>query len=122
VIKRKCIYLGDPYAADVPQPPSKRHKPDTSSCTLTATTDEDSSAVDTTVAADAADAGAGSSSPPDSPKGVLQGVVLETLHVAQKDQVYVPDDHLTVLLDSLQCQICGADDNEELLLICDGEN
>lgn len=115
-ICRKALYLGDPHS----EPPSKRHKPN-------------SAAADAALAAAAALAGnaaadeaageqqnSGSSSP-SSPRGKLDGVVLETKRVAARDQVYMPEGDVADFLQALHCMVCGGDENEEQLLICDGE-
>jgi hypothetical protein len=122
-ICRKALYLGDPHA----ERPNKRHK-------------SNGTATDAAAAAGAAMDGAGAlagaseasdadedthqnsdSSSPSSPRGKLDGVVLETKHVAVRDQVYMPEGDVAEFLQALHCMVCGADDNEEHLLICDGE-
>jgi hypothetical protein len=119
-ICRKAIYLGDPHT----ERPSKRHKLNS------AAAGADAAAV---AGADAAPALAGTSeaaadqqqnsgsSSPSSPRGRLDGVVLETKRVAARDQVYMPEGDVAEFLQALHCMVCGADDNEEHLLICDGE-
>ncbi|WIA43454.1 hypothetical protein OEZ86_009920 [Tetradesmus obliquus] len=115
LVCRKALYLGDPHS----EPPSKRHKPN-------------STAADAAPAAAAALAGnaaadeaareqqnSGSSSP-SSPRGKLDGVVLETKRVAARDQVYMPEGDVADFLQALHCMVCGGDENEEQLLICDG--
>lgn len=50
--------------------------------------------------------------------------MLEQRKVHEKDQVYMPEDEeedLQELVDTVHCVVCGADDNDEFLLICDGE-
>lgn len=49
--------------------------------------------------------------------------MLEVKRVAERDQVYVyeGDADYAQFLQSLQCAVCGGDENEEHLLICDGE-
>lgn len=141
-IKRKAIYLGDPFAD---QPPGKRHKASNNS-TSTSTSRHTagdltaaaagSRAAAVTAAAEAGGGGAdgnggssgdgsdGGCSAPESPKGQLDGVVLEVKRVAAKDQVFVyegDDAQYADFLQALRCMVCGAGDNEEHLLICDGE-
>lgn len=145
LIKRKAIYTGDPHAAEDDSsknstPNSKRRKLDPSSSSAATTTAAAAIAAAaagggaTTNAAAAAAAAAGggggdsnsnaNSSPPPSPKGRLDGVVLETKRVAARDQVYVyegDDAGYANFLATLRCMVCGGDENEEHLLICDGE-
>lgn len=95
-IKRKAVYFGDPHA--------KRRKLNPGSATANAAADEQatpsggpstpsefSAAATAAAGAAGADAGDGSvsddSSSPESPKGRLEGVVLETKRVQQRDQV-----------------------------------
>lgn len=35
-------------------------------------------------------------------------------------QTWQPDPALSAYLDTVHCQLCGADDNDERLLLCDG--
>jgi len=139
VIRRKAIYL-DPYSDG----PRKRRKLDgdptadnhgaaaspasaADAATAAAVSEQQTAPEAAADPADAAGDGAAgspsSSSCPESPRGHLEGVVLEVKRVAQRDQVYVyeGDADYANFLQSLHCMVCGGDENEEHLLICDGE-
>ncbi|KAF8066379.1 PHD and RING finger domain-containing protein [Scenedesmus sp. PABB004] len=57
----------------------------------------------------------------ESPRGRVGGAALETrTYRTPRDQVYVPDAASLAFLESLRCAVCGGDEDEEQLLICDG--
>jgi hypothetical protein len=118
-ISRKALYLGDADA----RRPSKRHKPNSTAADA-ATAAATAAALAGNESADAEAAGEqqhSDSSSPSSPRGKLDGVVLEAKRVAERDQVYMPEGDVADFLQTLHCMVCGDDDNEEQLLICDGE-
>ncbi|KIZ07729.1 Alternative oxidase 4 [Monoraphidium neglectum] len=57
-------------------------------------------------------------------QGKLPGEVLSVVHVEERNQVvglsYPQDASLLAFLATVHCQLCGADDNDEQLLLCDG--
>eukprot|EP00878_Enallax_costatus_P023846 GHUV01025400.1.p1 GENE.GHUV01025400.1~~GHUV01025400.1.p1 ORF type:complete len:173 (+),score=38.88 GHUV01025400.1:182-700(+) len=123
-IRRKALQVGDLPG----QPPSKRHKPNSESPEPADSPSTPPQQGDVATAADGSEAAAATASPaeePGSPKGELEGVVLETRKVRKKDQVYRPEDDaedLQELVETVHCLVCGADDNDEHLLICDGKS
>jgi hypothetical protein len=42
--------------------------------------------------------------------------------LAVSTQVYRPEEDDAALLAALRCQVCGGDDDDEHLMICDGES
>jgi len=53
--------------------------------------------------------------------GKLPGDVVAVQEVEERNQMWQPDPAMLAFLETVHCQLCGADDNEERLLLCDGE-
>lgn len=127
-IKRKALQTRNSFG----EPSSKRYKPNSQSSETANSPSTPPQPGDVGTTADASEAAAaiaaafgGPSEEPGSPKGELHGVVLETRKVRKKDQAYIPEDDaedLQELVANLHCLVCGADDNDEFLLICDGKS